>query len=228
MGELLAENINNSRSISAQSGYQLNDLLIQCVFNGRSCRDNFTTFFHPNYGNCYTFNDSDLVEISQQNKNSEFWSIDDENGEDGYKLFLELFLYQSEYIPYLDDRAAFRLFIHRKNEIPVLSENSLFVAPKTFTRLIFSQRVITFSHECRKDLTDDMKQMFSSDSVRYSQALCFKLCEFRFIEKECECTDIFFMVFVQFFSQNGKTQINTNKSCPIKNNCRTNRARFSK
>jgi hypothetical protein len=225
MGDLLVGNINNSRPTIIESGYKLNELLIQCIFNGRSCNENFTTFFHPNYGNCYTFNIINQTDISERNN---IWSIEDENIEDGYKLFLELFLYQNEYIPYLDDRAAFRIFIHRKNEIPILSENSLFLAPTTFTKLIFSQRMITFSQQCRKDLTDDMKQMFNSDSVRYSQALCFKLCEFRFIQKEYQCTDQIFMVFIQFFSQNRTTKLNTNRSCPINHKHHLNRHHLSK
>ena len=65
---------------------------------------------------------------------------------------------------YLDNRAAFRIFIHRKHEVPILSQNSLFLAPKTYTKLIFSQRIMTFSQQCRNDLTDDMKQIFNTPS----------------------------------------------------------------
>jgi hypothetical protein len=156
------------------------------------------------------------------------WSIEEENVGDGYKLFLELFLYQNEYIPYLDDRAGFRIFIHRQNEIPILSENSLFLAPTTYTNLIFSQRMVTFSQQCRKDLTDDMKQIFNSDSVRYSQALCYKVCEFRFRKTEHQCTDLLFIFFIQFFSQNQTVKIDPNKSCPINYKDPINRPHFSK
>jgi hypothetical protein len=224
---LLTSNTNESQPIIAKSGYQLKDLLIKCIFNGQSCRENFTAFLHPSYGNCYTFNHSGSVE-TQENLTSNFWSDDDEIGADGYKLFLELYLYQNEDFSNLNDQTAFRIFIHHKNEIPVLSENSLFIAPATFTKLIFSQRFITFSQECRNDLTDDMKQLFNPDSVRYSQELCFRVCEFRYIEKECQCTDQSFIVFFPFIYQNEKNQINTNKSCLNNNKCLIKHGHFSK
>ncbi|CAF2518033.1 unnamed protein product [Rotaria sp. Silwood2] len=228
MGRLLAKNLDNKRPTIIESGYKLGDLLIQCTFNGRSCYRNFTSFFHPNYGNCYTFNNDIHVEPTRPNNTFNFWSIDDDDVEDGYKLFLELYLYQNEYIRYLDDRAAIRLFIHRKHQIPILSQTSLFLAPTTFTKLIFSQRIISFSQQCRNELTIDMKRTFNSNNVRYSQALCFKLCEFRFIEKLCHCTDQLVMVFFQFFSQNYTSKINTNSSCSINNKCLAYRNLFSK
>ncbi|CAF0910966.1 unnamed protein product [Rotaria sp. Silwood1] len=227
MGRLLIRNLDNKRPITMESGYKLNDILIQCTFNGRLCYRNLTAFFHPNYGNCYTFNNEVHVEPTRQNTTVNFWSIDDEDVADGYKLFLELYLYQNEYIPYLDDRAAIRLFIHRKYQIPILSQNSLFLPPTTFTKLIFSQRIISLSHECRNDLTTDMKRIFNSNDIRYSQALCFKLCEFRFIERICHCTDQLLMVFFQFFSENNTTRTDTNSSCSIKDRCLLHRNRFN-
>lgn len=227
MAKHLVKSLNDKRPPMIPSGYQLDDIMIQCTFNGRSCHRNLTSFFHPNYGNCYTFNNDDHVENTQRKDLTHFWSIDNEDVEDGYKLFLELYLYQNEYIPYLDDRAAFRIFIHRKHEIPILSQNSLFLGPTTFTKLIFSQRIISFSQQCQTNLTAEMKKLFNSTNVRYSQALCFKLCEFRFIEEKCKCTDQLKMVFVQFFSQNHTTQLNEEDSCVIKNRCNRARHRFS-
>ena len=44
--------------------YSLNDSLISCYFNWISCSsNNFTTFFEPVYGNCFTFN-SNLMNMS--------------------------------------------------------------------------------------------------------------------------------------------------------------------
>ena len=228
MGELLTDNINNKASPIVDSLYKLDDLLIHCSFNTRLCYRNLTKFFYPSYGNCYTFNNDEHVEPIRRNDTSHFRSIDDEDVEDDYKLFLELFLYQNEYIPSLDDRAAFRLFIHRKNQIPILSQNSLFLAPTTFTKLIFSQRIISFSQQCRNDLTDDMKQIFNPKYTQYSQALCLKLCEFRFVEKVFRCTDRLFMIYVQFFTRNETIQMNTDSSCPEGKKCLTNPNCFSK
>ncbi|CAF2135194.1 unnamed protein product [Rotaria magnacalcarata] len=227
MGRLVAKNLENKQSTTIPSGYKLDDLLVQCTFNGRTCHRNLTSFFHPNYGNCYTFNNDYHVEAIQRNDTYDFWSIDDENTVESYKLFLELYLHQNEYIQYLDDRAAFRIFIHRKDDIPILSQNSFFLAPTTFTKLIFSQRIISFSQHCRNDLTPGMKQIFSSHDVRYSQALCFKLCELRYIRKVCQCTDQSLMVYFQFFSQNNTKTPTSSIPCSTNEECLENRATFN-
>ncbi|UJR30356.1 hypothetical protein I4U23_017891 [Adineta vaga] len=229
MNGYLTENFRKKHPTPMKSGYVLNDLLIQCTFNGYLCNRSLTPFFHPNYGNCYTFDNDLHVSDIPHNGTTQIWTIDDddEGTDDGYKLFLELFLHQNEYDPSLDDRAAFRVFIHRKNEIPILSQNSLFLASKTYTKLIFSQRMIIFSQKCRNDLTVDMEDIFGSTSIRYSQALCYKLCEIRLITNQCNCTDRLFMVFSQFFNRNLTNKIKTNDSCSLKNKCFNNRHRLN-
>ena len=226
MFDVLARDLNNNQTPMVESGYTLNELLIRCKFNGQTCNQNFSVFFHPNYGNCYTFNPRNDTNESGQQPASQAWLFEDENFGEGYKLSLELFLCQNEYVSYLDDRAAFRIFIHRKNEIPMLSQNSLYLAPRTFTKLIYSQRMIIFSGHCRNDLTDNMKEVFNSESIRYSQILCLKLCEFRFIEKICQCTDQLFMVFMQFFSPNRTKHFNINRLCQLDHHCLDNNPHF--
>ena len=228
MASLLMKDFNIKRSTFVQSGYQLNDLMVKCTFNGRLCYRNLTSFFHPFYGNCYTFHHDEHVESRRQTNLAHFWTMDDGNINDGYKLFLELYLFEHEYISYLDDRAAFRIFLHRKHEIPILSQTSIFLAPTVFTKLIFSYRKISFSQQCRTDLTDDMKQIFPDGQGRYSQAFCYKLCELRFLERLCKCTDQVLMVFFQFFRQNHSLAMRTNRSCSFKDKCLANRIYFSK
>ena len=226
MSKFLAENVNNSQSIAIPLGYQLNELLIQCKFNDRACENNFSPFFYPNYGNCYTFNHAMVHENFGRKNISRTSSIADEYFGDSYKLFLEFFLYENEYIPFIEERTAFRIYIHRPNEIPILSPNSLFLAPTTFTKLIYSQRIITFSRQCRRDLTEEMKTTFNDNTTRYSQVLCLKLCEFQFIEKACQCTDPLLMIFVRFFSKNRTIPINNNRLCALNHVCRKARVHF--
>ena len=228
MTKFLVVNINNTHSTTIPSGYQLDELLIQCTFNNRPCHQHFTPFFYPNYGNCYTFNLAAASDNLGRKNISRASSIEDEYFGDSYKLSLELFLYENEYIPFIEERAAFRIYIHRPNEIPILSPNSLFLAPTTFTKLIYSQRILTFSRQCRRELTEDMKIMFDRNSTRYSQALCLKLCEFRFIEQTCHCIDPLLLVFVRFFDKNRTVPINTDRICPLNRNCHKNHAHFGK
>jgi hypothetical protein len=76
---------------------------------------------------------------------------------------------------------------------------------------------MSFSRQCRTELTDYMKQIFLTHKVRYTQALCYKLCEQRFIEEQCQCIEPSLAVFYQFFND-----IQTTKNisfCSIDNKC---------
>lgn len=148
-----------------------------------------------------------------------FWSIDDTDANDGYKLSMELYLFQEEYLSYLDDRAAFRVFLHRKHEIPILSQTSLLLAPTVFTKLIFSHRQIFFSQDCRTNFTDDMKEMFGEGQWKYTQALCYKLCFFRHLQKECSCTDQWLIIFFQYFRPNQTLPFSINRPCSLTDPC---------
>ncbi|CAF2368910.1 unnamed protein product [Rotaria sp. Silwood2] len=211
-------------------GFKLDDLLIRCIFNKRHCHRNLTQLFHPNYGNCYTFDNDIDVQDKESNDLRHDWSIDDDIGHNNYKLYLELFLHQPQFNVFLDHRAAFRIFIHRKHEVPILSQNSLFVGPNKYTKLSFSQSITSFSRQCRNELTDDMKQILRTHTIRYTQALCYKLCEKRFVEEQCHCIEPTIAVFYQFFNDkncNNTQTTNNNSLCSIDDECLTRRIHFN-
>lgn len=207
--------------------YQLNDLLITCVFNERVCHRNLTLLFHPNYGNCYTFDHKSHVRREKGSTRHD-WSVDNVLGDHNYKLYMELFLHQQEYNQYFDERAAFRFFIHRKHEVPMLSETSLFLGPDRYTKLSFSQRMLSFTQRCRTNLTENMKRIFSTQQVRYTQALCMKLCEQYFLEKRCGCILPTLFVFYQFYSNRYGQTFNETPVCSIDDECIQNLSSFSK
>lgn len=226
MERILAAQVSGERHPLVKSGYQLDDLLITCIFNKHFCHRNLTQIFHPNYGNCYTFDHHQHVQNEQIDDIRYDWSINDDNGDKSYKLFLEIYLHQKEYIEFLDQRAALRLFVHRKQEIPMLSETSLLLRPNKYTELSFLPRVMSFSRHCRNDSTAEMKATFLTQEVRYTQPLCFKLCEHRFIIKRCRCVEQAFAVFYQFFNDHF---IKSNISlCSINDPCLLSRGYFSK
>jgi hypothetical protein len=217
----LATHVNGQPHPFVKWGFTLNDLLITCVYNKQVCRRNLPQLFHLKYGNCYTFDNDIHVTSKTTNEIPNDWSINDDNGDNNYKLFLELYLHQPVYQQYLVQRAAFRIFIHRKHEVPILSQNSLFLAPNRYTKLSFSQRIMRFSRQCRNELTDEMKQMLNTPHVRYTQALCYKLCEERFIVKDCQCIEPTLAVLYQYFNNNGNNQSTANISfCSVDDTCR--------
>ncbi|CAF0866573.1 unnamed protein product [Rotaria sordida] len=219
---ILAAQVNGETHPFVQWGFKLDDLLIRCIFNKRFCYRNLTQLFHPSYGNCYTFDNDNNVQEKETNELRHDWSVDDDIGHNNYKLYLELFLHQPQYNEYLDGRAAFRIFIHRKHEVPILSQNSLFLRPNKYTKLSFSQSITSFSGQCRNELTDDMKQIFRTHKIRYTQALCYKLCKKRFLETQCKCIEPTLAVFYQFFNNNNFNNTQTTKNislCSIDDEC---------
>ena len=225
MERILAEQVNGQQHPFVEWSYQLSDLLITCVFNKHYCYQNLSQIFHPHYGNCYTFNNDENVRPDEIEDIRFDWSIDKNHGVENYKLFLELFLRQRDYNPYLDQRAAFRIFIHRKQEVPMFSETSLFVGPNKYTKLSFVPRVMSFSRNCRNDLTSEMKWIFPIGKVRYTKALCSKFCEHRYILNRCKCIEQESAVFYQFFSNNFKP---SEYLCSVDDQCLMSRGYFSK
>jgi hypothetical protein len=61
--------IANDRSANlSEIGFEMDALLLNCVYNGVSCSvQNFTKFWHNNYGWCYTFNDGSDHTVLQTN-----------------------------------------------------------------------------------------------------------------------------------------------------------------
>lgn len=226
MKSILERSLKDGSEAFVPIGYRLNDLMIQCHFKGYLCHRNLSSFFHPAYGNCYTFHHDENVNFRFRKNSFRFWTIENDDQTYSYKLFLELFVYRDEYIPHFDDRAAFRVFIHRKNEIPILSQTSFFLAPGVFTKLIFSYRQISFSRKCRTKLTRRMEEIFLPGEGRYSQTLCYKLCELNYLERLCRCVEPNFLVFAKFFRRNQTKQFQSSQICSMQNDCLKTRNYF--
>lgn len=227
---ILTAHVNGETHPFVKWGFSLNDLLIRCIFNKRYCDRNLTQLYHPDYGNCYTFDNDKNVQENEIHNVPLDWSADIDNGDNNYKLYLELFLHQQQYNEYIENRAAFRIFIHRKNELPVLRQNSLFLEPNKYTKLSFSQSIKIFSQNCRSDLTPNMKKIFPQH-IRYTQALCYKLCETEYFATQCQCIERRLAVFYQFFKDKNTNDTQTTGKygiCPTDEPCLKERASFSK
>ena len=228
MERILGDQVSGQKHPFVKWGFQLDDILITCLFNKRKCNRKLRQMFHPNYGFCYTFDNDLHVRKEIINDTRPDWFLNNnDNGDEKYQVFFEFYLQQKTYNQYLDNRAAMRIFIHRKHEIPILSQTSLFIGPDRYTKITFLPRVMSFMQQCRQDLTEDMKYIFSNQQIRYTQALCYKICEHQYIVRECECIDPRFVVFYQYFNNN-KHQTSNISVCPIDCYCLRTHALFSK
>lgn len=230
MRRILLDQVSGQKHPFVKFGFQLNDILVTCIFNKQKCKRNLRQMFHPNYGICYTFDNDLHIRNETFHDTRQDWFINnDDNGDEKYQVFFEFYLQQREYNQYLDNRAAMRIFIHRKHEIPILSQTSLIIGPNRYTKISFLPRVMSLIQQCRYDLTDNMKIIFSNQQVRYTQALCYKICEHQSIIQQCQCIDPRFVVFYQYFNNENHQNTNSNISlCPVDCECLQTRAIFSK
>ncbi|CAF0810778.1 unnamed protein product [Adineta ricciae] len=221
LNRILTQQVDTQSKIFVPQTSHINESLTQCIFNQHLCYRNLTQLFHPTYGNCYTFDNVHHVQPEATTDLPHYWLLDDFNGDNDYRLFLELFLHPTDDPNESDTRGGYRVFIHRKYELPILSQNSVLLRPNKYTKLSFSQRTMSFSQECRNDLTEHMKNIFQTHKVRYSQALCYKLCEQQYIEQQCQCIEPTLVVFYHFFNRINETSpILTNKRmCSLENTC---------
>ena len=55
-------------NVKLDLGHQLNSTLFKATFNQIDVMDEFTHFFDPYQGNCYTFNHFDATNVSEQSR----------------------------------------------------------------------------------------------------------------------------------------------------------------
>lgn len=95
------------RETRRQLSYTLDEFVLRCSFNSEDCdlRRDFQIHMDPEFGNCYTFNFNDSVEL----KNSRAGPM--------YGLRLLLNVNQSDYMP-TTEAAGVRLVVHEQDQEP--------------------------------------------------------------------------------------------------------------
>ncbi|KAM4631569.1 epithelial sodium channel subunit gamma isoform 1-T3 [Discoglossus pictus] len=93
-------------------GYSAEDLLVTCFFDGLSCdARNFTPFYHPLYGNCYTFNDAQRGDLLVSSM-----------GGMEYGLKVVLYIDEDDYNPYLVTAAGAKILVHDQQDYPFIED----------------------------------------------------------------------------------------------------------
>ncbi|CAD6196852.1 unnamed protein product [Caenorhabditis auriculariae] len=95
------------REIRRNLSYTLNEFVLRCSFNSKDCdmANDFKLHIDPEYGNCYTFNFNDSVEL----KNTRAGPM--------YGLRLLLDVHQDDYMP-TTEAAGVRLVVHEQDQEP--------------------------------------------------------------------------------------------------------------
>ncbi|CAF1024353.1 unnamed protein product [Brachionus calyciflorus] len=189
--------IQKSLTLSSNEIKKLGDSLNKLIIDGSielvvmSISDQvFNYFFHPWYGNCYTYNPFRNGDGTIRNPKTIL--------KVGYinSFYLKLNTSIAEEIPIPIRSQGAIIFIHEFGSSP-FSVDSLTVAPGFETNIALQRTLTTMTpkpySECDKDT--DNRDKYQSDlyksihdmSFNYSQKACFDLCFHREMIKNCSC-----------------------------------------
>ncbi|XP_060642415.2 amiloride-sensitive sodium channel subunit beta isoform X1 [Anolis sagrei] len=108
-----------------EMGYQAEEVILACLYGAEPCSyRNFTRLYHPDHGNCFTFNwGMDKEQLISSNPGAEF----------GLKLILDVS--QADYIPFLTTTAGARLMLHEQESFPFLNDQGIYAMAGTETSI---------------------------------------------------------------------------------------------
>uniref|UniRef100_A0A8C0QAH0 Epithelial sodium channel subunit beta n=2 Tax=Canis lupus familiaris TaxID=9615 RepID=A0A8C0QAH0_CANLF len=108
-----------------EMSYPAERLILACLFGAEPCSyRNFTSIFHPDYGNCYIFNWGMTEKaLPSANPGAEF----------GLKLILDIG--QEDYVPFLTSTAGARLMLHEQRSYPFIKDEGIYAMSGTETSI---------------------------------------------------------------------------------------------
>lgn len=156
--------------------------------------DYFTYFFHPSFGNCYTFNSNKGNNNSLKNPLNSLKS--------GFISGLQIDLNISFYPNLSLSLYGAMVFVHEFGSSP-LSVDGIAIFPEQMT-LVALQRTRSKQlpkpySDCEEtdnfesDLVNDIKKM----NYKYTQKLCFSLCLHRLMLQNCSCYSTDYSLFTE-------------------------------
>ena len=190
----LLQQINGDPSLTYTSrkamGFQIESMLVSCMFNYLSCNiSDFTYFYHPKYGNCYTFNGNlPAKTISTPGLI--------------YGLTLELYLGNPPVDTVYNYEDGVYVSIFNQTDAPFTRMDVIKVPAGAETDLIMNRN---FLSRLSPPYGKCMATEFSSDlynyivntlNVSYSQEYCYSLCMQQQTKNNCSCVNLFLPMFL--------------------------------
>uniref|UniRef100_W5MSJ2 Acid-sensing (proton-gated) ion channel 1c n=1 Tax=Lepisosteus oculatus TaxID=7918 RepID=W5MSJ2_LEPOC len=171
----------NTTEMISRLGHQIEDMLLECKFQGENCTFKNFTPIYTRYGKCYTFN-------SGLDGNPLLTTL---KGGTGNGLEIMLDIQQDEYLPVWGEtdetsyEAGIKVQIHSQDEPPFIDQLGFGVAPGFQTFVSCQQQRLMYLPppwgDCRSSAMDS--EFFSS----YSITACRIDCETRYLLENCNC-----------------------------------------
>ncbi|XP_006027220.1 amiloride-sensitive sodium channel subunit gamma [Alligator sinensis] len=160
-------------------GYSADDLLLTCFFDGLSCDTrNFTPFYHPLHGNCYTFNSGENGTI-----------LSTSTGGSEYGLQVVLYIEEADYNPFLVTSTGAKIIIHDQNEYPFIEDIGTEIETATATSIGMhftqSRKLSEPYSDCTETGADiNVENLYNKT---YSLQICLHSCFQKAMVDHCGC-----------------------------------------
>jgi len=173
-------------------GFQLQDILLDCSYNGYDCRDMWIESISPVLGNCYTFNRQSL------DRKTPLFDINDINKRNiafQYGLVVTFYLNIELYFPTLQYGLGLTGILHNVDEQPLIRFAGKRFAPGFEHNLAYEKSLSTFLGSpytvCTEEIPEDMRALYhffdnNTDYV-YSEIVCLELCYQKYVYEKCSC-----------------------------------------
>ena len=170
-------------------GFQIEDMLVSCMFDYLPCNSSdISYFYHPQYGNCYTFNKEMPVKtISVPGVT--------------YGLTLELYLGNPPVDTVNNAIDGIIMSIHNKTDAPFTKMDVIKVPAGSETDLILNRNFITripppYGSCMETGFSSELyKYILNTLNISYSQEYCFSLCMQNQTKIICGCINVFLPMF---------------------------------
>ncbi|XP_034843953.1 amiloride-sensitive sodium channel subunit beta [Mirounga leonina] len=165
-----------------EMGYPAERLILACLFGPEPCNyRNFTSIFHPDYGNCYIFNWGMTEKaLPSANPGAEF----------GLKLILDIG--QEDYVPFLTSTAGARLLLHGQRSYPFIKDEGIYAMSGTETSIgvlvdKLERKGEPYS-QCTVNGSDvPVRNLYSDYNTTYSIQACIRSCFQEHMIQNCSC-----------------------------------------
>jgi hypothetical protein len=186
-------------------GFQLEDILLDCSYNGYACQTMWERTISPILGNCYTFNRETI------DKTMVPFQINDVNGQNDALhsgLVVTFYLNIELYFPILEYGLGLTGILHNPDEQPLIRYSGKTFAPGLEHNLVYEKSVSTYLGSpytsCTREIRDDMKALyalFDNDTAYiYSQTVCLELCYETYMYEQCGCIYPIYFYLNQVFN----------------------------
>jgi hypothetical protein len=173
-------------------GFEMSDMLLTCSYAQKACTENdFTHFFHPTFGNCFTFNKGFRDNGSTMDIVESYVSGPD------FGLSIELFLGDPNVQTQYQFNDGIIVVIHNQTSMPLLNGDRVLVSTGHETDVKVNRKFtskLSYPHgDCLKDATKDIRSDYIDYIVNrlglsYNQQYCYLVCLQTQIINFCNCS----------------------------------------